>query len=392
MQKIAVGIDIGTYHVKAVIAERGDPRLPPRILGTGYAESRGLRHGYVVSVSEAARSIQAAVAQASRAARVGKIKRACLGIGGIGLDEAFSRGEAVVTRGDSEVSERDVAKAFAASEASLPPAAALNRRILHTIPLRYTVDGNTVIGRSPIGQKGMRVAVETLFITCLEQHVRDLTEAVETAGFEVEDIVASPLAASFVALTKTQKRVGCLLANIGAETLSIIVFEDNVPISIKVFPMGAGDITNDIALGLKISPEEADQLKMGAVLGVSYPRKKLEEIISHRLSTMFKLVEAHLKKIGKDALLPAGIILTGGGSGVATISDLAKGVLRLPSRVATLVAGEAGRMQLKDGSWAVAYGLTIWGFNQGEDDVPREKGTVAEAFSNLWKTFKRFLP
>lgn len=392
MQKIAVGIDIGTYHVKVVIAERGDPRLPPRILGTGYAESRGLRHGYVVSIPEAARSIQAAAAQASRAARVGKIKRACLGIGGIGLDEARSRGEAVVTRGDSEVSERDIAKAFAASEASLPPAAALNRRILHTIPLHYTVDGNTVIGRSPIGLKGMRVAVETLFITCLEQHVNDLTEAVEAAGFEVEDIVASPLAASFVALTKTQKRVGCLLANIGSETLSIIVFEDNVPISVKVFPVGAGDITNDIALGLKISPEEADQLKMGAILGSPYPRKKLEEIISHRLSVMFKLVEAHLKKLGKDALLPAGIILTGGGSGVATISDLAKGVLRLPSRVATLTAGDAGRMQLKDGSWAVAYGLTIWGFTQGEDELPRQKGSVAEAFSNLWKTFKRFLP
>ena len=392
MSKISVGIDIGTYHVKAVIAEHADPKLPPRILGTGYAESRGLKHGYVISIPEAARSIQAAVAQAAKAARVSRIRRIYLAVGGIGLDEAHSRGEAVVTRGDSEVSERDLAKAFAASEAALPPASSLNRRVLHTIPLRYTVDGNPVIGRSPLGLKGMRVAVETLFITCLEGHVRDLVEAVEEAGFEVEDIVASPLAGSFVALSKTQKRVGCVLANIGSETLSIIVFEENVPISIKVFPMGASDITNDIALGLKIPPEEADQLKLGAVIGSSFPRKKLEEIIAHRLTVMFKLVEAHLKKIGKDALLPAGIILTGGGSGIATVADLAKGVLRLPSRHAVLSAGEAGRMQLKDGSWAVAYGLTIWGSTQGEDEVPKERGSVGEVFSGLWRRLKRFLP
>ena len=393
MSKISVGIDIGTYHVKAVVAEHTDPKLPPRILGTGYAESRGLKHGYVISIPEASRSIQAAVAQAAKASRVSRMRKVYLAIGGIGLDEAHSRGEAVVTRGDSEVSDRDIAKAFAASEAALPPAAALNRRILHTVPLRYTVDGNAVIGRSPLGLKGMRVAVETLFITCLEAHVRDLVEAVEEAGFEVEDVVAAPLAASFVALTKTQKRVGCVLANIGSETLSIIVFEESVPVSIKVFPMGGSDITNDIALGLKISPEEADQLKLGAVIGSSFPRKKIEEIISHRLSTMFKLVEAHLKKIGKDALLPAGIILTGGGSGVATIADLAKAVLRLPSRVATLATGETGRMQLKDGSWAVAYGLTIWGSTHGQEEgLPRERGSIGESFSRLWKSLKRFLP
>lgn len=392
MSKISVGIDIGTYHVKAVIAELADPKFPPRILGTGYAESRGLKHGYVISVPEASRSIQAAVMQAAKAARVNRIRRVYLAVGGIGLDEAHSRGEAVVTRGDSEVSERDIAKAFAASETALPPAASQNRRILHTIPLGYTIDGNPVIGRSPLGLKGMRVAVETLFITCLEGHVRDLVEAVEEAGFEVEDIVAAPLAASFVALAKTQKRVGCVLANIGSETLSIIVFEENVPISVKVFPMGASDITNDIALGLKIAPEEADQLKLGAVIGGNFPRKKLDEIIAHRLSTMFKLVEAHLKKIGKDALLPAGIILTGGGSGVATAQDLAKGVLRLPSRQAVLAAGDAGRMQLKDGSWAVAYGLTIWASTQGQEELPRERGSVREAFSGIWRRLKRFLP
>ena len=390
MANHVTGIDIGTYHVKVVIAEdTGDPRVPPRILGTGYAESRGLRQGYIVSIPEVSRSVAAAVLQASKAARV-RVKRVYLGVGGIGVEESFARGETVVERGDSVVTERDLPRAAKVSEDALPPAAKQNRIIIHQIPLRYFVDGVKVLGKNPAGMRGNRLAVETLFITCLERHVVDLKTAVEDAGFEVEDVVASPLAASFVALSKMQKRVGCVLANIGSETLSIIVFEDSVPISIKVFPVGASDITNDLALGLRISPEEAEQLKQGAVLGAPYPKRKIDDIIARRVSDMFKLVEAHLKKIGKDELLPAGVILTGGGSSIQTAADLAKAVLRLPSRTAVLEASQ--KMQLRDASWAVAYGLTIWGFSEGGDLEVAESGTLSDFFRNLWRWFKKFLP
>lgn len=392
MSNFVTGIDIGTYHVKVVIAERPDSaREAPRVLGTGYAESRGLKQGYIISTADISRSIAAAVAQASKAARV-KVKRAYLSVGGVGLDEAFSRGEAVVERGDSEITERDIPRAIRASEQALSPASLMNRKIIHTIPLRYLVDGSRVLGRSPAGMKGMKLSVETLFITCLERHVNDLVEAVEAAGVEVEDVVASPIAASFVALNKMQKRVGCVLANVGSETLSIVVFEDTMPISVKVFPVGAADITNDIALGLRISPEEAEQLKQGAVLGAPYSKRKVEDIVSRRVSDMFKLIEAHLKKIGKNDLLPAGVILTGGGSSVATMADLAKAVLRLPSRTAVLAEGPAAKMQLRDGSWAVAYGLTIWGFTQGGELEHHASGGFFEVFAHLWRWFKKFLP
>lgn len=392
MAKIVTGIDVGTYHVKVVIAERPESaREAPRILGTGYAESRGLRQGYITSVPEVSRSIAAAVAQASRAARV-KVKKAYLGIGGIGLEEVAGRGETIVERGDSEITERDIPRAIKNSEAALPPAATANRKILHTIPLRYFVDGGRVLGRSPVEMKGQRLAVESLFITCLERHVADLVRAVEDAGIEVEDVVAAPLAASFVALSKMQKRVGCVLANIGAETLSVIVFEDAVPVSIKVFPVGSSDITNDLALGLKISPEEAEQLKHGAVLGAPFSKRKIDDLIHRRLQDMFKLIEAHLRKIGKDELLPAGVILTGGGSAIQTIEQLAKAVLRLPSRTAILEGATAERMQLRDSSWAVAYGLTIWGFSEGGFAEPGEPSTVGETFRGMGKWLKKFLP
>lgn len=392
MQKIVTGIDVGSYQVRVVIASRPEnPREAPRILGTGYAESRGLKHGYIVSIDEVSRSIAAAVSQASKAAQV-KVKRAYLGIGGIGLEEVFARGEAVVERGDSEITSRDVPRALTASEQALSPAATLNRRIIHTIPTRYYVDGVRVLGKSPLGMKGVRLSVETLFITCLERHVHDLVESVERAGIEVEDIAASPLAASFVALNKMQKRVGCVLANIGSETLSIIVFEDDVPISVKIFPTGAADITNDLALQLRISPEEAEQLKHGAVLGSSFSKRRVEDVMSHRISNMFKLVEAHLKKIGKNELLPAGIVLTGGGSSLQSVSDLAKTVLRLPSRTASLQDSPSSKVHLKDSAWAVAYGLTIWGFTQGSDLGAPPEGEFKEMGRVFWRWFKRFLP
>ncbi len=392
MNNIVTGIDVGTYHVKVVIAQNADdPRQAPRILGTGYAESRGLKSGYIISVPDVARSIAAATAQASKAAQV-KVKRAYLGLGGIGLDEAFARGEVVVERGDSEITDRDIPRAIAASEKALPSAAVLNRKIIHTIPLRFSVDGVRVMGHSPVGMKGMRIAVDTFFITCQERHVSDLVAAVEEAGIEVEDIVASPLAASFVALSKMQKRVGCVLANMGAETLSLIVFEDSVPLSIKIFPVGASDITHDLALGLRIPPEDAEQLKQGAILGAPYPKKKIDDLIATRITSMFKLIESHLKKIGKDELLPAGIILTGGGSAIQTVSDIAKAILRLPSRTASLSEGVGAKMQLKDGSWAVAYGLTVWGMTQGDGLEHPGNTDLIDILKNVWHWFKKFLP
>ena len=392
MSKVVTGIDIGTYHVKVVIAELADdPRQPPRILGSGYAESRGMKQGYVISIEETSRSVAAAVAQASRAARI-PVKRAYVALGGVGLDEAFARGETVVERGDSEVTERDIPRAIAASEKALAPSATLNRKIIHTIPLRFTVDGVAVMGGNPIGMKGMRISVETLFITCVERHVRDLVEAVERAGVEVEDLVASPIAASFVATSKMQKRVGCMLANIGSETVSMVVFEDSKPISLKVFPLGGSDITNDLALALRISPEEAEQLKLGAVLNSPTPKKKTDDIINRRLAEMFKLIEAHLKRIGKNELLPAGALITGGGSSLPATPDVAKVILKLPSRIASLSDSTATKMQLGDGIWSVAYGLTVWGFTSGEGIERADSSDFADTVKLFWRWLKKFFP
>lgn len=387
-QSFVTGIDVGTYHVKVVIArepEHNDQKSLPQIVGTGFAESRGLRNGYIINENDVVRSVRNAVAQAEKASGV-KVKHAYISMGGIGLDEVHAHGEAITSRADSLITQVDIDHAMQISEEMIQDKIP-NRKVIHGIPLTFSVDGEKVHGR-PHGLRGTKLEVESLFITAFEQHLNDLVSAIESIGITVDDVMASPLAGSLVMLSKAQKRAGCVLANIGAETVSIVVFENNTPVSLKVFPIGSNDITNDIALGLKIPLDEAEKVKRGSISSTTYSKRKLDEIISARLSDIFELIDSHLKKIKRDGLLPAGIILTGGGSSITTIQDLARASLRLPSKIATLDPGQNGKV--RDASWAVAYGLCIWGLSGSEEEsginLAKNTGNV------VLNWFKQFLP
>jgi len=386
--KIITGIDVGTYHVKVAVArmpKKDAPNQRPEIIGTGLAESRGLKCGYIMQENEVARSIKSAIAQAEKNAGV-SIKRAHVGIGSIGLEEIYSRGEIIPSRADSEVTQSDLEKVMQDSEERIMDHIP-NRRILHSIPLRYTIDGTEVLGRA-LGLKGTKLEIDSLFITTYEQHVNDLINTIEGIGVYVDDVIASPLAASFVMLSKVQKRAGCILTNIGAETTSIVVFEDSTPISLKIFPMGSNDVTNDIALGLRVPLEDAEKIKRGGMTSATYSKKKLDEIIQERMRTIFGLIDSQLKKIKRDGLLPAGIILTGGGATVNGTVEVAKQTLELPARIATLDIGKSTR--IKDASWAVAYGLCMWGASDVQETSPM--GMIKHTRRSMLSWFSQFLP
>jgi cell division protein FtsA len=387
---IAAGIDIGTYNVRVVIAEllNADGKVAPKIIGTGHVESKGLRHGYIVNSPEVTRCLRSALEQAQKTAGT-QIKRAYLSIGGVGLASFISQGSAVITRADAEVTELDVSKTLEHAERDIPSGITLNRKIIHAIPLSYKIDGKQVLGR-PQGMKGTKLESRVLFITCLEQHLNDLVGAVNDAGIEIDDVMASPLAASLVTLTKAQKIAGCILANIGAETVSIAVFENNIPISLEVFPIGSTDITHDIALGMKIPLEDAEKMKRGNH-NDDTPKKKLDEIIRARLTDIFELIDAHLKKIGRNELLPAGVIITGGGSGIASIDDIARVALKLPARKASYIFDSGSKISMQDSTWAVAYGLCILGLTQDEEP-PLGLRIVKNARQGFIAWIKQFLP
>lgn len=387
--RITVGIDVGTYEVRVVVAEYTDGNSLPKVLGTGKAESKGLRHGYAINTGDVIRSVSLAVAQAEKSSGI-KINRAFVSVGGVGLSGISSQGSSVVARADQKITEADIEQAILAAEESIPPAVIQNRKIIYSIPISWKVDGKPVLGRI-LDMKGVRIEVKVLFVSCIEHHLNDLVEAVEEAGIRVIDVVASPIAASFVVLSKSQRIAGCVLANIGAETVSIVVFENQIPISLEVFGIGGSDITNDIALGLKVSLEEAESIKLGGITATNFSKKKLEEIVSARLGDIFELIEVHLKKIGKSGLLPAGIIVTGGSSSIGAIEDLARSYLRLPSRIASLNISN-GKFQIKDSSWSVAYGLCVMGSLPDEDEGLGIRKRSKSFFESILKVLKQFLP
>lgn len=380
-KRIATGIDVGTHATRVVVVEhsRGEA---PIIIGTGVSETRGLRHGYIINKADAIRSIKNAIANAERMAGF-KIKSAILSVGGVSLESSISHGTSIISRASNEVSEIDLRKATIEAEENLTHLT--NKRIIYRTPLRYKLDNKEVLG-DPLGMTGTKLDVKMLFITCLEQHLSDIIRTIEELGVEVDEIVPSPIAAAQVALNKKQRSVGCALVNIGAETVSIAVYENDTPISLQIFPIGSTDITNDIALGLKIPLQEAEKIKVSGPEGI-YSKKKLEEIIEARLYDIFELIDSHLKKIGRSGLLPAGVVLTGGGAGIATIEDLAKAVLKLPSSVAHPAVANSGKHPVKDSSWLVAYGLAVYALQKPSDSIEAGFGDVLETLKNWIRPF-----
>lgn len=382
MRKFYTGIDIGSFQVKVIVAGAAEnAELPMQVLGTGAAPARGIRQGYIIDKQEAVRSIREAVTRAAAVAKV-NIKSARVAVGGIGLEEVRSTGDVTLTTSGGTVTDKDIDRALRESE-KRTSGKLTNRVVLHRIPLEYRVDGERVFGK-PHGLLGTKLAVDALLITTISQHHDDIVEAVEAAGVEVEDVMASPLAASLVSLAKPQKMAGVCLANIGADTLSLMVFDNDVPVSLKMFPVGAGDVTNAIALAFQISLPEAESLKRGGVTGSDIPDKKIQTIIAAKLKDMFTLVNNHLKSIGRARLLPAGVVLTGGGSGLSGAVETAKTILKLPAQVG--VIGFLPRSTGIDPSWSVAYGLCRWAY---AEDAGFKGSTLVEAFSNAWDSMKQ---
>ncbi len=354
------------------------------VIGTGSAPTYGMHQGYVTNKDEVTASIKAAKRAAEYSARV-PVKNGFLAIGSISLDETRGSGEAIISRADQEVTELDLETAIkTAREAAAP--AFLNRRILHEIPLEYRVDGVKTYGH-PLGMKGTRLEVDFLFVTCLSSQADALVDVTEEADIAIIDQMASPLAGSYVTLSNDQKMRGCLLANIGAETVSIVVYDEGIPLSIKTLLAGSAQVTDDIALAFKISLEDAERVKLGRLGGVMYPRKKIDTIIASRLTRILQLIEKHLKTIGRRGPLPVGIILSGGGGGATAAIDIARKVLSLPARTAELSPTKniTTHIKLRDGTWAVAYGIALWGLT-GDTEMFRQSW-----FMHLGNLFRKFI-
>ncbi|MEK7588259.1 MAG: cell division FtsA domain-containing protein [Patescibacteria group bacterium] len=377
IRNISIGIDVGTTTTRIVVGEFLKGQTNPNIIGIGEYATAGMRHGYIVSFSDVVKSIKGAVAMAEKTSGI-KVKKAFVSISSITMRGDISTGSAIISKADNEVTLLDVNKALGECEDNLHLG---NKKLLHTFPISFKLDGKEVHGRVE-GMRGTKLEVKALLVTCSNQHFEDLISAVAEAGIDILDVVASPIAGAQIALSKKQKMVGGGLVNIGSETMSLVIFENEVPIALHSFSIGGSDITNDLALGFKTTLEQAESLKIGNNTQ-AFPKKKIDEIVGARLTDIFELIENHLKKIKRSELLPAGVAFIGGGAKTFGLEELSKTYLKLPSRIGDTDFFGTTKTKLRDPFWFVALGLILVGKNNNN----YYEGT----FSNFFKDFKNTL-
>jgi cell division protein FtsA len=387
-QNVTVGIDIGTSFTRVVVCgPSATENSLPSILGYGVCETRGLRHGYVVNREDALASLKTALRDAQAQSGI-KIKQASIAIGGVGIDAQYGVGSSVVSRADGIIGKVDIEKAISDGEAQLD---LKNRAMLHAFPVSFKIDGKEYPVR-PEGISGLKLEVRTLFITCFTQHLDDLLGVIGDAGVKVLDFTATPISTHKLLLTDLQRNFGCTLIDIGAETVSVSVFENNTLISLHVFDIGSLNITKDLALGLRITPEEAESIKLGVVSFQSVPKKKLDEIIEARLSDIFELIDKYLKKMVRSGLLPAGAIIIGGGSQINMIETVAKNMLKVPVRSGYLEMPST-KGPVKDQRLLVAYSVAVSQSDMGAKSSARSSSADNEGFLAVIKNFfKQLIP
>ncbi|MCC7469705.1 MAG: cell division protein FtsA [Bacteroidetes bacterium] len=376
-KNVTVGIDIGTAMTKIMVVEHAKTRDKnmSRVIGTGSAPTKGLVKGFVQNQKELIRTIEQATREAEMSSGI-KIRQATISIGGITLESKVSRGSSIISRADNEVTSFDIQKAIKDSEQNLK---VLNKHIIETIPVIYKLDTKEIYGKVE-GLRGVKLEVTTLFINCSNQHLEDIVGAINAAGIDVVDVIASPIAASIASLDDRQKTAGCILIDIGNETTSVVVFEDGNIISLKVLPIGSNNITNDLALGLQISLEEAEGVKIGKI-SADVSQTRVDSIINTRLNEIFTIVQEFLKRMKRDERLPAGAIIIGGGANVKSIESVAKRILKLPSQMTGLKSKKT-----LDPTWFIAYGLCV----SGKDDIQKNNNypnPLSHIFHNLKKFF-----
>lgn len=410
-EQIVVGLDIGSTKTVVCVGTIKEGVID--IIGISKKLNNGLRKGTVVDIEETVSSITSALEEAERMAGV-PINSVYSSVGGTHINSTNSKGVIAVSRADGEISQIDIERVLeAARTVAMPP----NQEILHVIPKYFVVDGQEQI-KDPLGMNGVRLEVETLVVGVSTSAVKNLIKCIGQTGLQIDELIFTSLANAKVLLSKKQKEIGVILVDFGASTTQLTVFIEGNLVHAKVLPVGAEHITNDIAIGLRTTIEAAEKIKLkhastrpkkqketdqikltsydpGAEEKVS--KKYLAEIVEARLTEIYSMIKDELKEIGQDGMLPAGIVLTGGGAKLNGLVEFSKDYLRLPAQIGYPTSEVSGMVdKLDDPSYTASVGLMLWGL----DSQKRQKsnhfqfnsksvGTIVERAKDI---FKQFMP
>lgn len=400
---IITALDIGSGSVKILAVAKKPGEINFEILGQEQEFSSGIRKGVVIDVSKVAQAISFLVNKIEQDCGQ-KINAVYANIGGGHIFCASSRGLVSVSRADQKISEEDTNRVLqqATKTIHLPS----NKEILEVFLKEFIVDGEGGV-KEAIGMEGVRLEADVLVLCGFSPYLKNSNQTILKSGLQINYLTPDPLASARAVLTPREKELGVCVLDIGAGTTGLAVFEEGNLIHAAIFPIGSGHITSDIAILLKTDIDTAEKIKLEfgfckplskssskkkiKITGeepLEFPQKMLIDIVGARVSEIFTIVNKELKKISRQGVLPAGVILTGGGAKMPGIKDLAKKELKLPCRIG--VSKISSGFQ-EDPSLSTLYGLILEGIDleEGEEEnFPGFGKKVVEKLKNLLRVFK----
>jgi cell division protein FtsA len=400
----AVGIDIGTTTVRAVVAHIDGSTGVPTIVGVGQAANTGMRKGVVVNLNGPAQAIDDALGEAERMSGY-QVDGATISVNGAHILSTHADGMVAVGAADHEITRDDLARIEEVATLGKVPA---NREILDVIPHAYKLDGQDNI-KDPLGMTGTRLEIDAHVISGLTPYLVNVQKAAETAKVEPHAVVVTAVASARAVLGEQQLENGVAVIDMGGATTSIAVYEEGDLQYTGVIPIGGVNITNDLAIGLKTDPEIAEKIKLEHASAVarkdnagisikhsgeihSFQVNDIDEIVEARLEEIFEAVQHELKKAGRAGKLPSGVILTGGGAQLKNVVDYAKQALGLAARIGKPTGYGGVADGIEKPSFAAAIGLMLIDAQRIALGGPNKKNTVSikTAGGIVSKLFARF--
>ena len=410
MEEILVGIDVGTTKVCTLVGRVEDDKSI-RILGVGIEPSEGIRKGVIVDLAAASQAITRSVKKAESTSGL-EITSALVSMAGAHVSSVNSRG-AVAVNG-AVIEQYDIEHALDQARAVAIP---YDREIIHVIQRGFNIDGQNGI-RNPKGMRGYRLEVEAHIITASGATVDNLRQSVGAAGVAIQQFVLNPLASGEVVLTEQERQMGVAVCDIGGGTADLAIYVNGDVWHTMVLAVGGNHVTQDIAHGLRLPFEQAEDVKkqqgyavrsgvgpeeyfsirpFGEDRPVQINRQELAHIIEARIAEIFSLTMQEIKRSGYDGLLPAGMVLTGGTSALPGIKRVASEVLKMPVRTAQPgnLSGLVDR--LNSPAYSTGVGLLRWALTMHDQDLSigrerRSKGERHMDFGFVKRWIGRILP